>query len=268
MRVHIFSLITLVMVGVSASKLHASVLYGITFNEQLITINTITGAGTLVGNLSSDMNGFGLGTRNNKLYTFDQTVDLIRELNPATGATVDSFNIGVGNLQGEGAIDFRRSDGIGFLANDVLRRFDISNLSSTTIGSLNPGIDGLAFNSADVLYGVSEGGTQLLTINQNTGAMTLVGNTGFTSSNFQLGGLDFDSNGELFAAFGTTSEPSLLYKLNPNTGAATIIGNIGFNLVSGIAFLESSSLTVPEPASIVVFGLFAMGIAMIRIHKS
>jgi hypothetical protein len=69
----------------------APVLFGITFDEQLITINLTTGQGTLVGNLDSDMNGMGLATRGSTLYTFDQNADLLSQLNPATADTIASI---------------------------------------------------------------------------------------------------------------------------------------------------------------------------------
>jgi hypothetical protein len=92
----------------------APVLFGITFDETLIRIDTASGAGTLVGNLSSRMEAFGLGTRNNRLYTFDQNADLVRELSPTDGSTLNSYDVGISTF-GEGGLAFR-ADGIGFLA--------------------------------------------------------------------------------------------------------------------------------------------------------
>jgi hypothetical protein len=100
---------------VVATGVRAEPLLAVTFGNQLISIESTTGVGTLIGPLSSSMAPFGLGFRGSNLYTYDQQADLIRQLNPATGATIASINIGAGNLIGEGAIDFR-SDGVGFLS--------------------------------------------------------------------------------------------------------------------------------------------------------
>ncbi len=265
MRVIVLSFLVFCQCLCVASNANATVLYGITFGNQLVTINPVTGVGSLVGNLSSPMAAFGLGVRGNQLYTYDQTADLIRELNPFTAASIGSIDIGAGNLSGEGAIDFRASDGIGYLSSSAggvgrLFSFDITVPSSTPItavAGLNPSLDGLAFNSSNVLFGISQGATQLVNVNQLTGTTTVVGNTGITMSS-SLAGLDFDSNGNLFTAIsGNATTASFLYRVNPNNGLATLIGDIGFNGVSGLAFLGPSSI-VPEPMSVTVFGLLWM----------
>jgi len=190
----------LCLIGILPTLAHTEqILYGVTFNNQLITINTTTGAGTLVGNLNSPMFAFGLGTRGNKLYAYDQVNDRIQELNPLTAQTINSINIGAGHLIGEGGLTFR-SDGIGFLSQSSgsvgqLFSFDITVPNSTPITVINglvPSMDGLDFNSSGVLYGIQQwqtvlqNGTGLYTINTSTGATTLVGNTGLTD--FDLAG--------------------------------------------------------------------------------
>ncbi len=49
----------------------SEILYGITFNHELITIDPTTGAGTLVGPLNPLLQPFGLAVRGSELYTFD-----------------------------------------------------------------------------------------------------------------------------------------------------------------------------------------------------
>ena len=51
------------LAGMLAGPAQAQVLYGITRNDQLITIDTVTGAGTLVGPLSTSMNAPGIAFR-------------------------------------------------------------------------------------------------------------------------------------------------------------------------------------------------------------
>lgn len=122
-------------------------------------------------------------------------------------------------------------------------------------------MDGLAFNVAGVLYGISQSNpaqgstptTRLYTIDQTTGAVTLVGDTGL--SGFGLGGVAFDASGNLYAALSTTVSPSFLYKIDASTGAATLIGNIGFNSVCGLAIqlppAPPSPPPVPPPAPVI-----------------
>ena len=217
--------------GAGIGVASAEVLYGLTFDEQLIAIDSTTGSGTLIGYLDSDMKGFGLAALNGRLYTFDQNADVVRELDSATGHTIDTIDIGIGDIIGEGAIAFR-SDGLGFLTGYIngMWSFDITAHSSTYIGT-NIFIDGLDFDSKDILYGLSQLTAYLYIIDQVTGATTLVGPTGFTASN-RLGGLAFGSDGTLYAVI-----DNALYTLNKNTGAGTFIGNIGFTHVSGLTAL-------------------------------
>ncbi len=234
--------------GVPPASAGAAVLFGITFPpEALIRIEPSTGAATPVGPLDAPTQfPFGVAARSGALYTFDQQADLIRQLDPATGHTIRSINVGVGDLVGEGDLTFRR-DGIGFLATSpgALFRFDITAGTSTLITqSLPINIDGLAFDANDVLFAFSETTGTLFTINTGNGALTTIGLLGVPTGS--LGGLSFDTNGTLFAAIADN-----LYTINTATGAATMVGPIrGASQVSGIAFLA-----VPEPGSLVLLGV-------------
>src|SRR5438105_868644 len=88
--------------GVLPAPAGAEVLFGITFPaptaEALIRIDPGTGAATPVGPLDAPTQfPFGVAARNGELYTFDQQADLIRQLDPATGHTLRSINVGIGD---------------------------------------------------------------------------------------------------------------------------------------------------------------------------
>ncbi len=268
---------SLALLGGTVQSARAALL-AVTFENKLISIDTTTGVGTLIGNLGVNALPFGLGFRGDDLYSYDQTQDLLIQIDPTTGAVIDDVDIGAGDLNGEGALDFR-SDGIGFLANangttGQLFSFDVTVPSSTPItgvGGLSPSMDGLAFDSADVLYGLSQsssvlGNSSLYTINTTTGVTTLVGSLGL-SGDYNLGGLTFDSDGTLYAAVSLSdaSTPSYLYKVDKSTGAATIVGNgIGFNGVSGLAAKQTP---IPEPSSLVLAGLGVAGLIGVGVRK-
>jgi hypothetical protein len=240
------------------------VLYGISFGRnELIRIDTTTGVGTTIAPLSSSMLPAGLAFRGTTLYTWDNNANRIRELNLATGATVNTIDIGIATFLGEGDLAFR-SDGTGFVTGfspGPLWRFDVTTPSSTLLGNNLPAVmDALAFDASDVLYGLSQSAvlgigsdpsTRLYTINQATGSATLVGSTGLT--NFSTAGLAFDTNGDLYAALGLNggspfngNGASSLYRIDPTTGTATLIGSIGITGVSGLAFGP------PPPAGVTV----------------
>jgi len=248
-------LLALVILCSAKTALAVEVLYAITFDDELLTINSATGAGTLVGALDTSMLGLGLGTRAGKLYTFDQQADRVRELSPTTADTLNTYDVGIATI-GEGGLGFR-SDGIGFLASLAaggLHTFDITLGTSAPFaaGATRPFMDGLDFNSSDVLYGISDVTLALYTINQITGATTLVGDTGFDSTS-RLSGLAFRSDDVLFGVINDN-----LYTINTGSGAATLVGAIGYDRVSGLTFVPESRATFG------LLGLAAMGLAGFR----
>ena len=229
--------------------------FGITYSgNQLISIDQTTGLGTLVGPLSNGMTGLDLAASGGNLYTFDQINDKVRQLDPLTGSTLATIDVGI-VTGGEGGFAMR-ADGTGFLSSTLgavgtLWRFDINAPSSSLVtlsNGLAPSMDGLAFDSAGVLYGLnqgaSDGGNKLYTIDQSTGATTLVGALGVGNS--AVGGLAFAPDGTLYATLSDLNPTTAkLYKLDTSDGTASFVGNLAFDSVSGITFLSP----VPEPGT-------------------
>jgi outer membrane protein assembly factor BamB len=241
-----------------AGLVRGDFLYAITMDDELLSLNPVTGSGILIGMLDTAMDGIGLATRGEEIYTFDQNTNRLQQLDPLTAHTLATIDIGI-VIVGEGSIAFR-SDGTGFLARsfiptEVLWSFDPVIPDSTMIGTLEFGMDGLAFDADDILYGLSQISYELYLINPTNAETTLIGPTGLTSQTL-LGGLTFSSDGTLYAVL-----DDALYTLNPKTGAATLIGPIGYDNVSGI------TATTPAPGAVLLCGLGVILAGRLRRHK-
>jgi hypothetical protein len=114
-----------------------------------------------------------------------------------------------------------------------LYRIDESTGSATLIGDTGfVDMAGLAFNSANFLYGYTPGA--LYTIETSTGAATRVGLLG---SNHPEGGLAFQPGTDVLFAVKSVLADELV-KINTTTGASTTVGLLGpaGRDTSGLAF--------------------------------
>lgn len=258
----------------------AVALYGVNQNDELITINTSTGVGTLVGPLSTSMSALGLAQTGGKLYAFDTNYpNALQQLNASTAATIATIPLSftASEVLAEGDLAFR-SDGIGFLVSSLLAdgSFDPTKGSffslDPTAGTRTLILDeftqkmsGLAFNPVNNnLYGLTADGTGLYQVDPATGAVTLIGTgTGIAGGLCCYGGLAFSSSGTLYGSL-SDFDNSILYQLDTVTGLGTSIGIIGFPSISGIAFFDAgdSPSPIPEPSagSLLLAALGAMAV--------
>ena len=82
------------------------------------------------------------------------------------------------------------------------------------------------------LFGVDNGNGNLYTVSEATAALSLVGNTGFSS----WADIEFSPSGTLYGF--TTGISSNLYTIDPTTAATTFVGALGLPFVfeGGLAF--------------------------------
>jgi hypothetical protein len=239
------------------------VMYGVSNNgtaaSSLYTINTATGAATVVGSLGFSASFSGLEYMNGSLYVTDLFANggfNFGSINPATGAATVIAAQGSLNMWGLAANpSLNLFYTVDLDAGNVLKSITPAGVI-TTIGATGVGFfgTGMAFRaSTNTLFATGFDGS-LYTINTTTGAATIVGSTGLSFTNAWQG-LAFDGSGTLFL---NAADNDNLYTINTTTGAATLVGANGptnGNGIDGLAFAP-----VPEPASMAALGLGALAL--------
>ena len=213
---------------------------------QLLTINTSTGAGTLIGQmdrvtvLSTDtpLIPIGLGARNGQLYTYDEfPVELeegaqIIQLDPVTGHTLATI-IPTDPLNG-------------WLPDHSVHQFFSGSLTFR-------GSDQMAFLATAHDYGVvPDPGAQLSRLDGTLSQLTRIGQTAQNANHLLIEALAFDGNNVLYAI----NQPGLgipvsLWTIDPATGAMSLVGSLGFAYAApsslhptGMVFDSSGNLFV------------------------
>ena len=207
----------------------------------LITIDPVTGAGTLVGStgITGDFGAavpaLAIKTTGEMYATSVRTSSDLYLIDASTGAATLVGNTG---LFYPDALAF---DGNGVLyaidSNNNLYTIDESTGTATLIGPVGENVRGMEFDpTTGILWG-GEGGAGgsndgIFTINVTTGAATLVGNTGLGSN---TPAVHFDQAGNLYGTNGGGGAPNDLISINKTTGVGTTIGPIGFTAVAGMS---------------------------------
>ncbi|MDR3610462.1 MAG: FlgD immunoglobulin-like domain containing protein [Ignavibacteriaceae bacterium] len=209
-------------------------------NGDILTINTQSGAGTILGtSLYSEIRSIAIHPKAKIAYGISSgniSTEILR-INAAGG---DAYNFFTLPLLDVGAIAFDTSGTLyAGLHNGTIYKIDLQTRAFTQICSLGVKIQTLAFDpvtnelwgSPLVVLGTSK--DILYKVNLATGDTMIVGKTGF---GVQTNALTFDNSGNLFGVTGLPTQINNLISIDKNTASGTLIGSIGFMNVTGISY--------------------------------
>lgn len=223
--------------GYVINSVSANTIYGVTGSQSngvLITINSTTGAGTLVGPSGfTQLTGLSVRPSNNQLYaSISGTIETQLVRVNATGGDAYLYK----------SMPFANVRAIAFDLNDILycassdgkiykynvTTYDTNYIGSTGISSLY----GLSINPVNgSLWGIAVSGT-VYKINKQTAVAQAVGGTTITPNT----GIAFSKTGKLYGASGIGVTLNKLISIDTTSGVGTLIGtNIGFAGVNGLA---------------------------------
>jgi hypothetical protein len=259
--------VALVTGAVSAAS--AAVLFGVTgagnTSSSLYTINTTTGAGTLIGSTGfNHVTGLAFNPITGMLYghvsdIFGSGATTLISIDPTTGAGTAIGSSGIQapdmSFDSSGTL-YAWSEYDGNSLSDHLYTIDLGTGLASLVGQYGSSTfqTGLAFNSSDTLF--LKSADDILTLDPGTGAASSA--TSILSDEL-YNALAFDENDVLYSILrvGGAAGASHLYTIDLNTNVATFVGDIGVPGMAALAFQ-----TVPEPATLGLFGLGLAGLGL------
>lgn len=212
-------------------------IYGLTSNGSIYTLNAGTGSATFVTAITgATLNGTTFGVDFNPvpdlagLASFRITSDAGQNLR---------VNVNPGASLGLAAVDGMLNGAATGLSASAYENNDIDSSTGTT------------------LYGIS-GGTVFEQSPANAGTLIVTGSMGFTTGAFT--GLDVSSTGASFASLTAPNAlSSSFYSIDLDNGPATLIGSFGFFGGAGSRVIDITAVTapIPEPET---YALMLMGL--------
>lgn len=226
------------------------------FDSDLNSVNTTTGASTLIGDAGSGHNRYNSLAINSQGNIFSvgnvsgsANPDRLVQFNTATGASSEVATVNLGVAVDIRGLSFSADDTLFATNQDKLYTINTSTGAGTLVGDMGIDMQSLAFANDGFLYGWDSDGffnteKGLVRINTSDASITDV-----SLVNDDLGlnmqGLGVGVDGKFYGATLTQ-----LYEINLSDGSVTAIGA---NTLSDVRGLAGASLSaVPEPGTLFV----------------
>lgn len=260
---------------------------GQTTADDLYRINLATGQASLIGAVRpavgpryQDVEGLAMNAQG-VLFGADDALDVLIRIDTQSGLATLVGPLGTAGQGPAGNLDYGLAftcDGRLWLSSDTantLWQVDPGSGVASAPRDLPAGFTGLAARG-NTLYGVTLEGN-LYRYSPALGIATLVGPLGIPA--FDDGGLDFDSNGNLWAVTEhTPSDPNLpsrIYRVDISSGEATFVANSragfeGLAIAATSCAVAGDAQSVPGPAVpllVLLVGLLA-GLGVRRLVRA
>ncbi len=219
----------------------------------LVSINSATGAGTIIGPSSfTDILGLNINPKNKLLYGF-RTNALGSEIVRISSVEGDAYSYLPVNLPNLFSIAFDSSGQLyATNSSNQIYSIDLSDGSYVLVSTMPVSRVAFTFNQLNnELWGSIRAYTgvkdAIVKIDLNSGDTTFVGQTGFAVN---ANDLAFDKNGNLFGIKGGFTLNNDFFSIDLTTGAGTLIGSIGIIDIKALGYVPDGVTSVEDSKEI------------------